>query len=223
MHEHPGIRFNMSVKARIVYYSSPKLTTIAYLADESGSQILQSVSSSTAITAVVSYGGESVAIPSKPHLLHIAGSRKVVATDISAKSYTYPTVNGLFVLPSSKSYNSSAAAVSHTRSLTFLKPLLGGPYFDLEAIWEEHTRYEFEDRAVECTMATMVQEPYVNHVPTLTGGVGRAKLTDFYRGHFIFNNPDDTELELVSRTIGIDRVIDEFIFSFTHDKMIDWL
>lgn len=72
-------------------------------------------------------------------------------------------------------------------------------------------------------MATMVQEPYVNHVPTLTGGIGRVKLTDFYRNHFIFNNPDDTALELVSRTVGIDRVIDEFIFNFTHDKVIDWL
>jgi carboxymethylenebutenolidase len=57
----------------------------------------------------------------------------------------------------------------------------------------------------------------------ITGGVGRKALTSFYRNHFIFNNPEDTALELVSRTVGVDRVIDEFIFSFTHDKMIDWL
>ena len=100
---------------------------------------------------------------------------------------------------------------------------MGGPCFDLEAIWEEHTLYEFGERAVEKTMSTMVQEPYVNHIPTMTGGIGRAALTDFYRNHFVFNNPDDTALELVSRTVGIDRVIDEFLFSFTHDRMIDWL
>lgn len=100
---------------------------------------------------------------------------------------------------------------------------MGGPYFDLEAIWEEHTLFEFGERAVEKTMSTMVQEPYVNHIPTMTGGVGRANLTNFYRDHFIFNNPEDTALELVSRTVGIDRVIDEFIFSFTHNRMIDWL
>lgn len=63
----------------------------------------------------------------------------------------------------------------------------------------------------------------VNHIPTLTGGVGRARLTNFYTNHFIFNNPEDTELELVSRTVGIDRVIDEFVFKCTHDKVIDWL
>lgn len=57
----------------------------------------------------------------------------------------------------------------------------------------------------------------------MTGGLGRVALSAFYRDHFIFSNPEDTTLELVSRTVGVDRVIDEFIFSFTHDKMIDWL
>ncbi len=61
------------------------------------------------------------------------------------------------------------------------------------------------------------------HFSQMTGGVGRAALTNFYRDHFIFNNPEDTQLELVSRTVGVDRVIDEFIFCFTHDKVIDWL
>lgn len=57
----------------------------------------------------------------------------------------------------------------------------------------------------------------------MTGGIGRANLTAFYRDHFVFSNPDDTELELISRTVGIDRVIDEFIYKFTHDRTIDWL
>jgi carboxymethylenebutenolidase len=60
-------------------------------------------------------------------------------------------------------------------------------------------------------------------IAQMTGGIGRAALTKFYCDHFIFNNPEDTELELVSRTVGVDRVIDEFIFCFTHDKVIDWL
>lgn len=57
----------------------------------------------------------------------------------------------------------------------------------------------------------------------MTGGIGRERLSNFYRTHFIFQNADDTELELISRTIGIDRVIDEFIYKCTHDKAIDWL
>lgn len=128
-----------------------------------------------------------------------------------------------FVLPGHEKYAPGHAGVAHTRSLGFLKKNLGGPYFDLDAIWEEHTLYEFGERDVNKTMSTMVAEPYVNHVPTMTGGVGRSALTSFYRDHFIFNNPEDTQLELISRTVGVDRVIDEFIFSLTHDKVIDWL
>jgi hypothetical protein len=33
---------------------------------------------------------------------------------------------------------------------------LGGPKFDLEKIWDEHTYFEFEVRSVAKTMATMV-------------------------------------------------------------------
>ncbi|KAE8441717.1 hypothetical protein EG329_004503 [Mollisiaceae sp. DMI_Dod_QoI] len=122
-----------------------------------------------------------------------------------------------FALPGHESYSPGHAGVAHTRSLGFLKSNLGGPYFDLDAIWEEHTMYEFGERDVDKTMSTMVTEPY------MTGGIGRAALENFYRDHFIFNNPEDTQLELISRTVGVDRVIDEFIFSLTHDKVIDWL
>lgn len=57
----------------------------------------------------------------------------------------------------------------------------------------------------------------------MTGGIGREALSHFYQHNFIFNNSADTELELISRTKGIDRIIDEFIFKFTHDQMIDWM
>lgn len=175
------------------------------------------------MAAVVSYGARHPRAGSKPHLVHSAGSFDITAYKDVSKIHVYPTAESFFVLPSHSSFHPPSASISHTRTLSFLKPLIGGPCFDLEAIWEEHTLYEFGERAVEKTMSTMVQEPYVNHIPTLTGGVGRAKLTDFYRHHFIFNNPTDTALELVSRTVGIDRVIDEFIFQFTHDRIIDWL
>ncbi|KAJ5503809.1 hypothetical protein N7463_006683 [Penicillium fimorum] len=128
-----------------------------------------------------------------------------------------------FMIPGHPNFKISTAGVAHTRSVGYIKKHMGGPFFDLEKIWDEHTYYEFEARSVEKTMATMVAEPYVNHVPTLTGGIGRARLSHFYLNHFIFNNPDDTALELISRTVGTDRIVDEFIFVFTHVKQIDWL
>src|SRR6516162_9922321 len=94
---------------------------------------------------------------------------------------------------------------------------------DLVALWEAHCRHEFETRDVDKTMATMVAAPYVNHVPTMTGGVGHYDLARFYRHHFIPKTPADTRLIPISRTIGADRVVDEMLFCFTHDIEIDWM
>jgi carboxymethylenebutenolidase len=94
---------------------------------------------------------------------------------------------------------------------------------DLIALWEAHCRYEFETRDVDATMATMVPQPYVNHIPTMTGGVGHDQLKRFYKYHFIGVNPPDFRLTLISRTVGPNCVVDEFIVSFTHTTEIDWL
>ncbi|KAK2050797.1 carboxymethylenebutenolidase [Colletotrichum somersetense] len=187
-------------------------------------QVAEVLHSHPEIKAAVFFNklGQALAVPT---LFHLPGTQAEAqkATTSTAKTYSYPAVRDFFVIPSHPNFNANAAGLAHTRTLTFLKPILGGPYFDLEAVWEEHTLFEFGERSVEKTMATMVEQPYVNHIPTLTGGVGRGHLANFYRDHFIFNNPDDTELELVSRTVGIDRVIDEFVFKCTHDRIIDWL
>ncbi|KAF2132559.1 NTF2-like protein [Dothidotthia symphoricarpi CBS 119687] len=128
-----------------------------------------------------------------------------------------------WTLPADPAYHKLSAGIAHARSLAFLKRALGGPYFDLEAVWEEHCRFEFAERDVGRTMGTMVAEPYVNHVPTMTGGIGHAPLTSFYTHHFIFSNPPSTTLTLISRSVGPDRVIDEFIFSLTHTTEVPWL
>lgn len=94
---------------------------------------------------------------------------------------------------------------------------------DLVALWEAHCRYEFETRDVDATMATMVAAPYVNHVPTMTGGVGHDQLKRFYKYHFIGGNPPDTTLAPISRTVGADQIVDEMLFSFTHTSEIDWM
>ena len=95
--------------------------------------------------------------------------------------------------------------------------------YDLVAVWEAHCRYEFETRDLDATMATMVAEPYVNHIPTMTGGVGHEQLKRFYKYHFIGGNPPDTELVPVSRTVGADQIVDEMLFKFTHTSEVDWM
>ncbi|KAJ4287257.1 hypothetical protein N0V90_012655 [Kalmusia sp. IMI 367209] len=201
------------------------------------------------IKALISYGGRkfsSISSPTittsplPPQLIHIPGpetprresmsilpdahtSTAPLTSHVKAFRYVNAKRDSGWTLPSDPDYHATSANLAHTRSLAFLKPLLNGPHFDLEAIWDEHCLYEFGERDVARTMATMVAQPYVNHIPTLTGGIGKARLTDFYTHHFIHANPDDTTLELVSRTVGIDRVVDEFVFKLTHDRQVDWL
>ena len=37
----------------------------------------------------------------------------------------------------------------------------------LSDLWEEHVRYEFATRNTEDTLATMVEDAYVNHIPVM--------------------------------------------------------
>ncbi|KAF5853669.1 hypothetical protein GGP41_006456 [Bipolaris sorokiniana] len=165
-----------------------------------------------------------LAITSVPVLQHMAGKMRKPPRTETRVVHDYPNAKShLFATPFQSEFDYNMESVSHTRNLSFLKPRMNGPWFDLEAIWDEHTYWEFENPSVPQTMATMVQEPYVNHVPTLTGGIGREELTHFYTNHFIYSNPRDVEQELISRSIGIDRIIDEFIFKCTHNAPLDWL
>jgi len=136
--------------------------------------------------------------------------------------YAYPGADHAFARKGGDHYDKPAAMMAHTRSIALFRKVLG-PYYDLSALWEQHCYFEFATRDVSATMKTMVAEPYVNHVPTMTGGVGAKELSRFYQNHFVNSNPADTKLIPISRTIGSDRVVDEMIFCFTHDREIDWM
>ena len=69
----------------------------------------------------------------------------------------------------------------------------------------------------------MVTEPYVNHIPTCTGGTGYEDLRRFYDEFFIPGNPPSLKMRLISRTVGTDRVVDELHVSFCHTQTIPWM
>jgi carboxymethylenebutenolidase len=93
----------------------------------------------------------------------------------------------------------------------------------LRRLWEEHVKYEFSTHTTEDTLATMVENAYVNHIPVLTGGVCKDELREFYSKRFIPQMPPDTEMTPVSRTIGEDQIVDEMVFKFTHTIPMDWI
>jgi carboxymethylenebutenolidase len=94
---------------------------------------------------------------------------------------------------------------------------------DLERLWEEHTACEFTTRDAASTVATMVDDASVNHVPVMTGGFGKSALANFYAKDFIPCMPSDTTLIPVSRTVGENQLVDEMIFSFTHSVEMPWM
>ncbi len=88
---------------------------------------------------------------------------------------------------------------------------------DLGSVFDAHVKHEFIDHDVDATMQTMAAEPYLLHVPTLTGGAGATEVRGFYERYFVGKWPADTRVSQISRTVGTDQVVDEMILRFTHD------
>jgi carboxymethylenebutenolidase len=177
--------------------------------------------------------GEAAKIK-KPLVLHIAELDKFCPPEAREKIvrslrgrpnvdiHTYAGVDHAFARPAGEHYDRPAALMAHERTMAALKREIG-PHYDLSVLWDKHCEYEFGARNVDDTMNTMVKEPYVNHIPTMTGGVGYKDLHRFYKNYFVNSNPPDTALTLVSRTIGATQVVDELLFSFTHTTAIPWM
>jgi carboxymethylenebutenolidase len=92
----------------------------------------------------------------------------------------------------------------------------------LEKIWAEHIAGEFVTKDVEATLATMVDDASVNHVPVNTGGKGKEQLRAFYRDVFIPSWPDDLEMTLRNRVVGEGQLVEELHLRFTHSRRMDW-
>ncbi len=91
------------------------------------------------------------------------------------------------------------------------------------ALFERHVGAEL-DGNLDTTMATMSDDPHLNHVPTMAGGVGQEGVRAFYRDHLIGKFfPPDMDMTSVSRTVGEDQVVEELFVRFTHTIVMDWL
>ena len=177
---------------------------------------------------------------SSPLMLHIAGKDQYCPPDAQKEIHSaldanplvtiheYPDQDHAFGRPGGAHYDANAAELANLRTLEFFVRNLAGAGLataqrSLSDRWDEHVKYEFATRDTEDTLETMVADAYVNHIPVMTGGVGRAELREFYSRRFIPQMPPDTSMTPVSRTIGIDRVVDEMVFEFTHTIKMDWM
>jgi carboxymethylenebutenolidase len=177
---------------------------------------------------------------STPLMLHIAGRDQYCPPEARQQIHAGLDHNPLVTLhdysdqghafgrPGGEHYDAGGAELANLRSLEFVVRNLAGNGIataqqSLSGIWDEHVKYEFATRDTEDTLATMVADAYVNHVPVLTGGVGQDQLREFYSQRFIPQMPPDTAMTPISRTIGVDRVVDEMVFEFTHTIKMDWM
>jgi carboxymethylenebutenolidase len=177
---------------------------------------------------------------SGPLLLHVAGQDKFCPPEAQQQIhaaldpnplvtiYDYPGAGHAFGRMGGEHYDAAAAELANLRSLEFFVRNLAGAglasaHQTLSTRWDEHVKYEFATRNTDHTLDTMVFDSYVNHVPVMTGGVGHDELREFYSKRFIPQMPPDTAMTPVSRTIGVDRVVDEMVFEFTHTIKMDWM
>ncbi len=105
------------------------------------------------------------------------------------------------------------------RAMSPLTPALQA----LADTWERHTAAEFELKDADAAIATMTDDPVLVHVPAGTGATGREPLRRFYAEIFIPQTPPDATLTLLTRTVTPERLVDEFVFEFTHNLQVDWL
>ncbi|QDU05389.1 SnoaL-like domain protein [Gimesia chilikensis] len=89
-------------------------------------------------------------------------------------------------------------------------------------VWDAHTAAEFEHKDADAAIATMTDHPVLIHVPVNTGATGKEALRKFYAEIFIPQAPPDISLQLLTRSVGQNRIIDEFILRFTHTLRMDW-
>ena len=81
----------------------------------------------------------------------------------------------------------------------------------LADVLDDHLAAEFATRDPDATMATMTDDPYLKHVPVLTGGIGRDEVRRFYQQVFIGHWPADTTMQRISRTVGTDQVVGDVL------------
>jgi carboxymethylenebutenolidase len=90
-------------------------------------------------------------------------------------------------------------------------------------LFQKHVNAELAGD-LDTTMATMSDDPHLNHVPTMAGGVGRDGVLAFYRDHLIGKFfPPDVKMASISLTVGESQLVEELAISFTHTTTIDWL
>lgn len=89
-------------------------------------------------------------------------------------------------------------------------------------LWEQHIVGEFVNKDVDLSLSTMVEDASVMHMPTQSGGKGKAELRSYYRDMFIPSIPDQWEHTVTNRVMTNDTIVEEAKVRLIHTKQMDW-
>lgn len=89
-------------------------------------------------------------------------------------------------------------------------------------LWEDHLVGEFVNKDVEQALATMVEDASVMHMPTRSGGKGKAELRPYYKNMFIPSIPSEWQHTVTNRVITENTIVEEAKTRLVHTKQMDW-
>ncbi|KAF2743990.1 hypothetical protein M011DRAFT_450211 [Sporormia fimetaria CBS 119925] len=178
-----------------------------------------------------------VGVTRRPEVLGIQGKRRTVQKRITPgigagglqskiryPVYAYEAVDVGFAEHDLDEYDEVADAIAWSRSLSMVRRGFGAEV-DLERVWDQNEEQKYRGKQVDKLMDTYVDDPtpFVNFTPTMTGGVGPEELRRFYKDYFLRTAPPSLHMRLISRTIGVDRIVDELYIQFKHTMEMPWI
>jgi hypothetical protein len=152
-------------------------------------------------------------------VVHLAEIQGLTA---SFPTYVYSGVEEGFAEHDLEQYDSIAADLAWSRSLSAARKGFKQDH-NLDDVHDSMTYLTLKQNDASNALGTMGKEPHVNYVPTGTGGIGRRALFHFYKDFFVPGSPPSLQIRLISRTSGVDRVVNEILVSFKHTKEIPWM
>ncbi|KAL5422793.1 hypothetical protein PMIN04_004408 [Paraphaeosphaeria minitans] len=160
--------------------------------------------------------------------IHVSGQQSSPRPELCEwQLYRYDKGKVGFAEPDAPTYERVEAELAFSRALACARKAFKTEA-DVESVAQAAWRAKYEAEIPERGSMGVVQgmsqnSAHVTIVPTLQGGVGRKRLEEFYGEFFIPSLVEDFEIRLVSRTVGVERVVDEMVVSFTHSDDVDWI
>lgn len=182
-------------------------------------------------------------------LVHLPGSSPFSLPESQHVQVRVYDDGGAAVLPGfaqhgSRYYDRVAAALAFSRSLALLRATIGPRVaVDIEGVWDRHQRAIFfhgyrrqqHSGSVDCpvtaaaaaavtaavTIPLLDPQASITLLPTMVSACGHEGLARFYGEALV--TPPTWRVTLLSRTVGVDGIVDEVVAAFRHSCAMPWM